>query len=117
MNTQKPDVTSVGEIVDSLDLPPVPQRFPTKLMRNHDALLGRSGDLLSHAYAIANSVAVIADVVRRSQIIREMDDEVLTSREEDHLLAAVTLLSEQLSETLCHAADCFDDELSKGGAQ
>lgn len=114
MKTQQLEATAADEILQNFDLPPVPRRFPTKLMRKQGELLGRSGDLLSHAYATANSVAVIADVVRRSQIAREMDDEVLTSREEDHLLAAVTLLSEQLSETLCRAADRFDDELSKG---
>lgn len=116
MNTQKPDVTPVDEIVKNFDLPPVPQRFPAKLMRKQGELLGQAGDLLSHAYATANSIAAIATVVRRSQIARELDDEVLTSCEEDHLLAAVTLLAEQLSETLCNAADRFGDELSKGGA-
>lgn len=117
MKTKKPEATAADEILKNLDLPPVPQRFPTKLMRKQGELLGRAGDLLSHAYATANSVAAIATVVRRSQIARELDDEVLTSCEEDNLLSAVTLLAEQLSKTLCNAADRFDDKLSKGGAK
>lgn len=114
MNNQKPEIAA-DEILKNLDLPPVPPRFDPKLMCRHSELLGQAGELLSRAYATANAVATIATIVRKSQIARELDEEVLTSSEEDHLLGAVTLLSEQLSETLCHAADHFDNELSKGG--
>lgn len=109
--------TPARALIEALSLPQTPPRFNTALMGKHSDLLGQAGELLSQAYSTANSVATIARIVRRSQVARELDDECLTSSDEDHLLGAVTMLLGQLSETLCLAADRFEVELTKGGAQ
>lgn len=106
--------TSAEELAEALNLPSIRQRFDAKLMRAHSAELGQAGELLSQAYATASVVSTLASIVRRSQIARDLDQECLTTAEEDHLLSAVGMLSHGLSETLCHAADRFDNELEGG---
>lgn len=106
--------TPAEELVEALKLPPLRPRFDPKLMSGHSEELGRAGELLSRAYTTASVVSTLASIVRRNQIARGLDEECFTLVEEDHLLSAVEMLSDELSKSLCRAADHFDNEL--GGA-
>lgn len=102
------------DLDEKFSLPPIRPRFDPKLMSGHSTELGRAGELLSQAYAITSAVSTLASIARRSQIARDLGNEYLSPSEEDHLLSAAAMLSHELSETLCKAADRFDNELEGG---
>lgn len=114
--TPKRNAGPAEELAEKLIFHKSPTRFNAERMARHGLMLGRSGELLSTAYATAGAVGAMARIVRASQIARQCGTDCLTQSDEDHILHAVEILAEQLSDSLCYAADEFDDELTKGGA-
>jgi hypothetical protein len=92
-------------------------RFDCNLMARHSPQLGWAGDLLSQSYVVSGAVATIARILHANQTDRLLERDHLDANDESHLLSAIDLLAQSLNDTLCSAADGFENELAKGGAQ
>lgn len=95
------------------------ERFNLARMKQHNSLLEAAGRLLNQAHDAAFSISIIAGIVRRSELANEAMRPHLERYQEDGLMLAICLLSEQIYEELDEGSDRLDKcltELKKGGA-
>jgi hypothetical protein len=79
--------------------------FDTASMAEHGRALGVSGRLLNKSHETALAVSVLAQIVRASMLNAEAERPQLKPHEEDGIMAAIILLTEELGEDLCTGAD------------
>lgn len=88
-------------------------RFDEPRMTAQSELLGYCGRNLSAAFEAARVAAEMAIMIRANGVARDLDEEVFNQHQEDCLLSAVILLTENLASDLCHAADHVGNQLDK----
>jgi len=72
------------------------------------------GRLLTQAYEVTRVISVLADVVRANQIAKSVDDlPPLSPHQEDSVLSAIGIMSDQMQSLLCSNADSFEDQFEK----
>lgn len=88
-------------------------RYDREPMKQHSPELDHAGALLNEAFATAQAISGLAEILHGSQINRECASPQVTPRQEDSLMSAISILASKLGDSLCFGADHMENLLKK----